>query len=82
MPLVGPMCTFHELPVLVDFQASLPDARRVMAAIAGLVYRLRDSGTKVDELPTAIVALVAEYGYGCRLVGRTREAIEFSVTRL
>jgi hypothetical protein len=68
----------------VDFHASIPvpEARQVMGAINGLVYRLRDSGANVDELPSAMVALVAEYGYTCRLVGRTREAIEFSVTKL
>jgi hypothetical protein len=83
MPLVGPTPMFHQLPVLVDFHASiaLPEARRVMAAIHGLVRRLEDTGAKVDDVPPAIVDLVAQYGYTARLVGRTREAMEFSVTR-
>jgi hypothetical protein len=84
MPLVGPTPLFHELPVLVNFDASipLPDARVVMAAINGVVHRLSDGGAKADELAPIIALLVSEYGYSCRLVGRTREAIEFAVTRL
>ena len=70
---------FHELPVLVDFHASiaLPEARRVMAAVHCLVRRLEDSGAKADEVPPAIVELVAQYGYTARLVGRTREAMRW-----
>ena len=83
MPLVGPVPHFHELPVLVDVNAAipLPEARKVMAAIHGLVARLQDTGAKADEVPPAIVDLVAQYGYTARIVGRTRDAMEFSVTR-
>jgi hypothetical protein len=35
----------------------------------------------VDDPADAIPPLVAEYGYTARLVGRTREAMEFSVTK-
>jgi hypothetical protein len=82
-PIVDPTPMFHELPVLVDFHASiaLPEARRVMGAIHGLVRRLEDTGAKVDELPPAVVELVAQYGSTARLVGRTREAMELSLTR-
>jgi hypothetical protein len=84
MPLVGPTPLFHELPVLVNFDPSIPlaDARVVMGALNGVVRRLSDGGANVDELAPIVGLLVAEYGYSCRLVGRTREAIEFSVTRL
>jgi hypothetical protein len=79
----GPTPMFHELPVLVDFHASiaLPEARRVMAAVHGLMRRLGDTGARPDDVPSAVVALEAEYGYTARLVGRTREAMEFSITR-
>jgi len=62
MPLVGPVPGFHELPVLVDFHASiaLPEARPVMAAVHGLVARLQDTGAKADEVPPAVVDLVAQ----------------------
>ena len=52
-----------------------------MGAVHGLVARLQDTGAKADKVPPAIVELVAQYGYTARLVGRTREAMEFSVTR-
>lgn len=83
MPTVGPIPQFHELPVLVDFHPAiaLAEARRVMAAVHGLVRRYADTGHKVDELPAALSALVAEYGYTARMIGRTREAIEFGVTK-
>jgi hypothetical protein len=83
MRQVSPTPMFHETPVLVDFHLSipLPEARRVMGAVHGLVRRFEDTHEKADALPPAIVELVATYGYTARLVGRTPEAIEFSVTR-
>jgi hypothetical protein len=83
MPQTGPVPQFHELPILVDFHPSipLPEARKVMAAIHGLVARLQDTGGKADEVPPAVIEIVSTYGYTARLIGRTREAMEFSVTR-
>jgi hypothetical protein len=74
---------FHELPVPADFHASivLPEGRRVIGAVHGLVRRLEDTGPKADEVPTTVVDLVAQYGYTARLVGRTREAVEVAVTQ-
>jgi hypothetical protein len=40
------------------------------------------TAARVDELAPIIALLVAEYGFSGRSVRRTREAIEFSVTRL
>jgi hypothetical protein len=80
---LGPVPQFYELPVLVDFHPSIPvpEAHRVMAAVHGLVRRLADTGAKADEPPPAVVDLVAQYGHTARLIGRTQEAMEFSVTR-
>ena len=81
--LVAELKFFHQLPMLVDFHASiaLPEARLVMGAVHGLVRRLEDTSAKADAAPPAIFEIVSQYGYTCGLVGRTREAMEFSVTR-
>jgi hypothetical protein len=81
MPLVGPALLFHDLPIIVIFDPAvpLPEARRVHAAIHGLVVRLADAGEKADALPDAVAALVAESGYSARLIARTRHTMEFSV---
>jgi hypothetical protein len=74
---------FHELLVLMDLHVSLalPAARLVMGAVHGLVQRLEDTGAKADELPAAVAELVAQGGFTARLVGRTSNVMEFSVTR-
>jgi hypothetical protein len=83
VPTVGPTPIFHELPVLVEFQRSIPvgEARRIHAGVYGAVRRLVEGGAKADGLPDAIAAIVAQYGYTARLVGRTREAMEFAITK-
>ena len=65
----------------LDFHPSIRNARLVHAAVHGLVRRCADDHRKADELIAAIPPLVAQYELTARLVGRTPEAIEFSVTR-
>lgn len=73
---------FHGKAILVDFHPAIRNARIILAAIHGLVRRVEDAHGSEDELMLRVHELVAEYdGMTARLVSRTREAIEFSVTR-
>ncbi len=81
MPTFPPTPLFHGRPVIVDYHPAIRDARVVHASIVGLTARLQDRHATEDELIAAIPPRVAEYGYTARLVARTREAIEFAVTR-
>jgi hypothetical protein len=82
MPNVGPALTFRGKVILVEYNANLDNRRTIQAAIHGLIRRCYQDHCSEDQLVRAIQGLVAEYdGLTARLVGRTREAIEFAVTR-
>jgi hypothetical protein len=80
MPTFGLPPHFQGKPVLIDFHPSVRNSNIVPAAIHGLVRRMEDTHADEDELLIRIHDLVAEYdGLVARLVGRSAEAIEFSV---
>ena len=83
MPLVGPTPIFRGVAVFVIFDPAIPlaDARMVHAVVTALVHRLTDQGATADDLAAAILRLIAECGFPASEIGRTREAMEYSVGR-
>lgn len=82
MPAEGPHPLFHGKEVRIDFSAGVRNPRIIAAQLYGLVLRMEDTGAGEDELLIRIHERVAEHdGLVARLVSRTDDAIEFSVTR-
>jgi len=78
---LSPTPLFHGTPILVDFDPGIRNARVVLAGLHGLVRRMEDRHASEDELIAAVLEIIAQYRLAGRLAARTREAIEFAVTR-
>lgn len=77
----GPHPLFHGKQVRIDFSPFVRNPRIIAAQVYGLVLRMEDTGASEDELLIRIHERIAEHeGLVARLVSKTDEAIDFTVT--
>jgi hypothetical protein len=81
VPTVSPTPTFFGHSVLIDYDPALRDRHALHTTICEIVRRAENGNARVDQLVTAVIQAVAQWGYAARVVGRTPEAIEVVVTR-